>query len=68
MLHTIDANTEARAVIMVPNKNSTQQKRHSIIPFENNCTLKKWHMTNNPPEIKKFDSHQKMVPYKNGNT
>ena len=29
------------------------------MPFENNGTLQKWHMTNTPPEIDKYDSHKK---------
>ena len=28
-----------------PNKNGTQQKKHPLMPFENNGTLQKWHMT-----------------------
>ena len=35
------------------------------MPFENNGTLQKWHMTNTPPKINKYDT-QKNVPYKNG--
>ena len=27
--------------------------------FENNGTLQKWHMTNAPPEIDKYDAHKK---------
>lgn len=68
MLHTFDANAVARVVTMVPNKNSTQQKRHPIMLFENNYTLNKWHMTNTPPRIKKFGADQKMTPYKNDTT
>ena len=30
------------------------------MPFENNDTLQKWHMTNTPPEI------DNMIPTKNG--
>ena len=48
------------------NKNSTQQKRLPLMPFENNGTFQKWHMTNTPPEIGKYDTQKKMVPYKNG--
>ena len=40
------------------NKNGTQQKRHPLILFENNDTLQKWHMTNTPPEIDKYDTHK----------
>ena len=29
------------------------------MPCENNGTLQKWHMTNNPPEIDKYDAHKK---------
>ena len=36
----------------------TKQKRHSLIPFKNNGTLQKWHMTNTPPEIDKYDTHK----------
>ena len=28
------------------------------MPFENNGTLQKWHMTNTPPEIDKYDTHK----------
>ena len=26
--------------------------------FENNGTLQKWHMTNTPPEVDKYDTHK----------
>ena len=29
------------------------------MPFENNGTIQKWHMTNTPPEIDKYDTHKK---------
>ena len=29
------------------------------MPFENNGTLQKWHMTNTPLEIGKYDTHIK---------
>ena len=29
------------------------------MPFENNGTLQKWHMTNTPSEIDKYDTHKK---------
>ena len=29
------------------------------MPFENNGTLQKWHMTNTPPEINEYDTHNK---------
>ena len=29
------------------------------MPVENNDTLQKWHMTNAPPEIDKYDTHKK---------
>ena len=29
------------------------------MPVENNDTLQKWHMTNDPPEIDKYDTHKK---------
>ena len=29
------------------------------MPFENNSTLQKWHMTKTPPEIDKHDTHKK---------
>ena len=28
------------------------------MPFENNGTLQKWHMTNTPPEIDKYDTNK----------
>ena len=34
---------------MAPNKNGTQQKNPSMMLFENNGTLQKWHMANTPP-------------------
>ena len=37
-------------------KSDTQQKRHLMMPFEENCTLQKWHMTNTPLEIDKYGS------------
>ena len=42
-----------------PNKNSTQQKKHSLMPFENNGTLQNWHMTNTPSKIDKYNTHKK---------
>ena len=42
-----------------PNKNATQQKRHRLMLFENNGTLKKWLMTNTPPKVDKYDTHKK---------
>ena len=36
------------------------------MPFENNGTLQKWHMTNTPPKIDKDDSHKRLVLYING--
>ena len=49
--------------IAIKNKNSTisytQRKRHPLRLFENNGTLQKWHMTNTPPEIDKYDTHKK---------
>ena len=29
------------------------------MPFENNGAIQKWHMTNTPPEIDKYDTHKK---------
>ena len=29
------------------------------MPVANNGTLQKWHMTNAPPEIDKYDTHKK---------
>ena len=29
------------------------------MPFENNCTLQQWHMTNTPPEIDKYNNTHK---------
>ena len=43
----------------------TQQKSHPLMPFENNGTLQKWHMTKTPPEIE-IMTPTKMVSYKNG--
>ena len=34
--------------------------------FENNGTLQKWHMTNNPPKIHIYGTHKKKLSYKNG--
>ena len=31
-------------------ENGNQQKKHSIMPFENNETLQKWHTRNTLPE------------------
>ena len=28
--------------------------------FENRGTLQKWHMTNTPPKIDKYDTHKKL--------
>ena len=28
------------------------------MPFENNGTLQKWHMTNTPPKINKYDTRK----------
>ena len=41
------------------NKNVTQQKEDALMPFENDGTLQKWHMTNTPLKIDKYDIHQK---------
>ena len=30
------------------------------MPFKNNGTLQKWHMTNTPLEIDKYDTHKKL--------
>ena len=35
-------------------------KTHPLMPFENNGTLQKWHMTNTPPKIDKHDTLKKM--------
>ena len=37
----------------------TQQKRHPLMPFENNGTLQKWHMTNTASNIDKYDDTHK---------
>ena len=29
------------------------------MPFENNGTLQKWHMTKTPPEIDRYNTHKK---------
>ena len=39
-------------------KKGTQQKKYLLIPFENNGTLQKWHMTNTPPKINKYDTQK----------
>ena len=28
------------------------------MPFENNATLQRWHVTKTPPEIDKYDTHK----------
>ena len=64
MFHTFDGNADARVVIMEPNKDSTQHKRHPIMLSENKCTLKNdaWQT----PRIEKIGAHQIMAPDKNG--
>ena len=57
-MHTAIKKTKT-ALSNTPNKNSTQQKRHHLMPFENNGTLQKWHMKNTPLEIDKYDTHEK---------
>ena len=42
-----------------PNKSGTHQKKHALMPYENNGTLKKWHMANTPTKIDKYDTHRK---------
>ena len=37
----------------------TQLKWHSLMRFENNGTLQKWHMTNAPLEVGKYDTLKK---------
>ena len=37
----------------------TQQKRHPLMPFENNGTLQKWHITNTASKIDKYDDTHK---------
>ena len=41
-----------------PNKNGTQQKKQHLMPFENNGTPQKWHMTDTPPKINKWDTEK----------
>ena len=48
-------------------ENGNQQKKHSIMPFENNETLQKWHTRNTLSEIGKYSTHRKMESLKNGN-
>ena len=48
-------------------ENGNQQKKHAIMPFENNETLQKWHTRNTLPEIGKYSTHRKMESLKNGN-
>ena len=43
------------STIRYTQKNGTQQKNHPLMPFENNGILQKWHMTNTPPKIDKYD-------------
>ena len=64
MFHTFDENANARVVIMEPNKDSTQHKRHHIMLFENNCTLKNG--TWQTPTIEKIGPYQIMASHKNG--
>lgn len=53
---------------MMPHyENGSQQKKHSIMPFENNETLQIWHTRNTPPEIGKYSTHRKIESLKNGN-
>ena len=53
---------------IAPIKNGNQKKRYPIMPFENNNTLQKLHMTNTPPETDKYGTRRKMALYKNGTT
>ena len=48
-----------------PHKNGTQPKKHPLMPFENNGTLQKWHMTNTPPKVNKYYT-QNNGAFKNG--
>ena len=57
-MHTAIKKTKT-ALSNTPNKNGIQQKRHHLMPFENNGTLQKWHMKNTPLEIDKYDTHEK---------
>ena len=34
------------------------------MPFENNGTSQKWHMTNTPPKTEKCDTHKNFSPTK----
>ena len=45
--------------IDTPNKNDTQQKRYTLMPFVKNCILQKWHRTNTPLEIDKSGGPKK---------
>ena len=49
----------APADTLAQTKHDTQQKRHSLMSPENNGTLKKWHKTNTPPKIDKYDDTHK---------
>ena len=43
-----------------PNKNDIQKKKHPLMTFKNDGTLRKWHMTNTPPKKDKCDTHKKL--------
>ena len=32
------------------------------MPYENNGTLRKWHITNVPPKVDKYDTHKNDTP------
>ena len=55
----IAASKKKTAPSDTPIKRGTQQKKYLLMPYENNCTLQKWHMTNSPPKIDQCDTHRK---------
>ena len=58
-MHIATAKQPKTAPLDTLNKIGTQQKKHPLMPFENNRTLKRWHMINTPPEIDKYGTHIK---------
>ena len=55
-MHIATYKKTKRAPSDTPNKNGTQQKKHPLMPFENNDTLQKQHMTNTPHKIDKYNT------------
>ena len=57
-MHIASYNKTKTAPSYTPNKNDTQHKKYPLIWFKNNDTLQKWHMTNTPPKINKYDTQK----------